>query len=451
MNRKILIVEDERSERNALARILRLEEFAVVAVGGAEEALAHIEESIDLVITDLRMGPQSGMDLLHAWKCKRPFTPFILVTAHGDIETAVESMKLGASNFLTKPVNPQELLGLVRQYIGNENRAAEPPQHDELGDDIAFDNIIGRSPAMLEVFDRIRRAALAESTILVTGESGTGKELVAQSIHAHSNRKGGPFVAVNMAAVPQSLVESELFGHIKGAFTGATSNRVGRFQAADGGTLFIDEIGDFALESQAKLLRVLENRVITPVGGNTEVTCNTRVVAATSRDLQDLCTREQFREDLYYRLSVVRIHLPSLRQRRADIPLLVNHLLTQLCETNARPMMQPDEELMMFLQDFPWPGNVRQLANCLESMVVMAKDTQLGVEDVPPHIKSPDHTPEDSPQIPAGATIADLEKQAVQQALDRHDGNKTRAAESLGISVRTLQRKLKSWTEDTDD
>jgi DNA-binding NtrC family response regulator len=448
----ILIVEDERAEREALARVLRLEEYHVLTADSAEQAMTYLEEKVDLVLSDLRMGANSGMDLLKLWKGKRPTTPFVLVTAYGDIESAVVAMKLGAEDYVTKPVNPDELLMLIKRCL--ESRKKEERLEElskRLDDRLGLENIVGRSKPMLEVFDRVRRAAQAQSTILITGESGTGKELVAEAIHQNSPRKNGPFVAVNMAAVPPTLVESELFGHVRGAFTGATAARTGRFEAADGGTIFIDEIGDFALESQAKLLRVLETRKITPVGSNDEVECDVRVVAATSRDLEQLVKDGDFREDLYYRLTVVAIPLPPLRDRADDIPLLVQHFLDELCKVNEREPISPDKDLLRFLETFDWPGNVRQLANCLESMVVMARGDTLTLEELPAPLAGACADGHGRARIPIGTTIEDLEKQAVEQALEQFDGNRTRAAESLGISVRTLQRKLRSWSTDEDD
>ena len=447
----ILVVEDERGEREALARVLRLEKYDVVTAGNADQALGHLDDPIDMVLSDLRMGATTGVDLLRFWKQKRPATPFLLITAHGDVESAVEAMKLGAEDYLTKPVNPDELLMSIR-------RTLETRQKDEtieelsrrLDDKLGFERLIGRSKPMLDVFARVRRAADVDSTILVVGESGTGKELVAEAIHQNSRRSKGPFVAVNMAAVPANLAESELFGHVKGAFTGATAPRVGRFEAAGGGTIFIDEIGDFALESQAKLLRVLETHTITPVGGSREVACDVRVVAATSRNLEEMVVAGAFREDLYYRLTVVMIPLPPLRDRREDIPLLVRHFLGDLCGAIGRPPLAPDRDLMRFLETYDWPGNVRQLANCLESMVVMATDTTLTVHDLPANIASVHDGDHGGVRIPIGTTIEDLQRQAIEQTLERFDGNRTRAAEALGISVRTLQRKLKGWQIEGD-
>jgi DNA-binding NtrC family response regulator len=450
-NATILVVEDERGEREALQRVLQLENYEVLTAEDAERAIDYSEEQVDLVLSDVRMGTQSGIDLLRSWRKRRPEIPFILVAAHGDVQSAVEAMKLGAQDYLTKPVKPSELLTLIDRSLEARKKKQTIQYLSERTDDrLGVERIIGRSKPMLDVFARVRRAARAESNVLVCGESGTGKELIAEAIHQNSPRKHGPFVAVNMAAVPASLAESELFGHIKGAFTGATATRVGRFEAANGGTIFIDEIGDFALESQAKLLRVLETRTITPVGSNEEKEVDVRVVAATARDLEQLVAEEIFREDLYYRLSVVTIALPALRDRRADIPLLVRHFLDELCRANNRPPMSPNAELTRFLRSFHWPGNVRQLANCLESMVVMATSTVLTMNDLPANVAG--HEERGEPiQIPPYMTIQDLERHAVKQALQRYKGNRTRAAHSLGISVRTLQRKLKTWQKTEGD
>ena len=446
--RNLLVVEDKESEREAMARMLRLEDYEVLTARNPQAALAFLEEPVDLVISDLRMGESSGIDLLRYWKKRRPRTPFIMVTAFGDVESAVEAMKLGAEDYLNKPVNPEELLILVSKCLeARQKDSTIEHLQERLDQRFGFEKIIGSSKVMLQVFDQARRAAQVDSTVLVTGESGTGKELVAEAIHQNSPRKKGPFVTVNMAAVPENLVESELFGHVKGAFTGATSARIGRFEASNDGTLFIDEIGDFALSSQAKLLRVLENHTITPIGSNDDKEVNVRVVAATSRNLEQMVEDHDFREDLYYRLNVITIRLPPLRTRREDIPLLVSHFLKQLCEANHRPELEVHPELMRFLEMYDWPGNVRQLRNCLESMIVLAHDTTLTLKDLPATI-------EEGPpggngvEIPSGTTLKDLERAAVEQALEQYDGNRTRAAEALGISVRTLQRKLKSWGMD---
>ncbi len=442
---RILVVEDERSERDAMARLLRLEDFDVTTADGPDKALAMLDRAVDLVISDVRMTPTSGLDLLRFWKNKRPDTPFIMVTAYGEVGTAVEAMKLGASDYLTKPINPDELLILIDKCLeGHRKDRRIEELSRRLDDRLGLENIVGRSKPMRDVFARVRRAARTDSTILVVGESGTGKELIAEAIHQNSRRRNGPFVAVNIAAVPPNLIESELFGHVKGSFTGATAGRVGRFEAADGGTVFIDEIGDFALESQAKLLRVLETRTITPVGGNEEKQVDVRVVTATSRDLEELIAGKQFREDLYYRLSVITIMLPPLRERRDDIPLLVRHFLDRFCQANDLPDMSCDPELMHFLERFDWPGNVRQLHNCLESMAVMAQEATLTLSDLPANLRG-DTEQGSIVSVAPGITMDQVERDVIIQTLERFEGNRTRAAESLGISVRTLQRKLKKW------
>jgi transcriptional regulator with PAS, ATPase and Fis domain len=298
---------------------------------------------------------------------------------------------------------------------------------------------------MRAVFDEIACTAQTDATVLITGESGTGKELVAEAIHRNSRRKDGPFLAVNMAALPETLVESELFGYVEGAFTGAASPRAGRFEAAHGGTLFIDEVGDLKLTSQAKLLRVLENHTITPVGGNENRPVDVRVIAASNHDLERMVAEGRFREDLYYRLNVVTIALPPLRARREDIPLLVEHFLDEICRLNAKPRLQTKPELLQFLESYDWPGNVRQLRNCIESMVILSRDATLGLDDLPALIRNARRGQFSRFEMPEGVTLADIVKAVVLQTLDRLDGNRTQAAQSLGISVRTLQRKLKQW------
>lgn len=437
----ILVVEDKKSEREAMTRFLRVEGYHVLAAPNPEQALQHLNKPIDLVISDLRMGEISGNELLRRWRQHHPSTAFIMVTAHGDVESAVEAMKLGAQDYLSKPVNPDELSILVSKCLTSRGKTFYAPEEGEPPQ--GFGRMIGNAPVMLKVYDQARRAAAVESTILVTGESGTGKELMAEGIHRNSPRNKNAFVTVNMAAVPENLVESELFGHIKGAFTGATAERIGRFEAAQKGTLFIDEIGDFALSSQAKLLRVLENHTVTPIGSNQDRKVDVRVVAATSRNLEEMVKEGTFREDLYYRLNVITIQLPPLRSRPEDIPLLVQKFLHDLSRDTGREDLEVDPQLMRFFETYEWPGNVRQLRNCLESMVVMASDKVLTVDDLPPTLG--DHHTSSEVEIPVGVTLEDLERTAVEQALAQFEGNRTHAAESLGISVRTLQRKLKAW------
>jgi transcriptional regulator with PAS, ATPase and Fis domain len=312
---------------------------------------------------------------------------------------------------------------------------------------LKFERIITSSDLMLPIFDQASRVAEVDATVLITGESGTGKELIAEAIHSNSPRRDGPFVVVNMAAVPENLIESELFGHVAGAFTGAAGTRIGRFEAADGGTLFIDEIGDLALQCQAKLLRVLENHCVTPVGGNEDRSPDVRVIAATNRNLEQMVRKGQFRAELYYRLNVVSIALPPLRDRPEDIEPLVHHFLDELSEAYDKPSPVPDAKLMRWLCSYPWPGNVRQLRNCVESMFVLADSPRVTMNHLPNMVcarKSQDRV---RIEVPDGFTLEDVERVIVWQTLDRHQGNRTHAARALGISVRTLERRLKKWQD----
>ena len=451
----VLVVEDGAAEREALARVLRLEDYVVLSARNPEHALTLIDQPIDIIVSDLKMGARTGLDLMQLWNARKPDTPFIIITAYGDVESAVTAMKLGARDYLSKPVDPGKLLELVRLNLRQaRNKAAAAGQAAALAGAPAADGAtaergIGKLVGMSAPIERIRaqilRVAPTDSTVLVLGESGTGKELVAEAVHVHSARGEQPFVVVNMAAVPEALVESELFGHVKGSFTGATADRIGRFEAADGGTLFIDEIGDFPLPSQAKLLRVLENRVVQPVGGNENRPVNVRLVAATSRNLRQMIAEGRFREDLYYRLNVVTIELTPLRDRREDVPVLIEHFVRHLARELHKPMPAISEDLQAFLAGYVWPGNVRQLRNCLERMMVLATGPQLTLEDLPADLRASARLTPASAAVDDASQLDRLEKSVILQTLKRFEGNRTRTAEALGISIRTLQRRLKEW------
>jgi DNA-binding NtrC family response regulator len=444
---KILVVEDGPGEREALARVLRMEKYDVLTAENPQQALKYLDQPVDVILSDLRMGKSSGLDLLRYWQAERPNTPFIMITAYGEVDSAVAAMKLGATDYLTKPVNPDQLLDLIRKCLdGRRSVASAPPYARSARPGRGgTSKIVGRSAVMRDICVQTVRAAQTESTVLILGESGTGKELIAEAIHENSPRQNGPFVLVNMAAIPETLVESELFGHVKGSFTGASTDRLGRFETANGGTIFIDEIGDFPAPSQAKLLRVLENRTVTRVGSNVDQAINVRVVAATSRNLDQMVANGEFREDLYYRLNVVVIQLPPLRQRREDISLLAEHFLSELCQTNQLSPLRLHPDLLSFLEGFSWPGNVRQLRNCLESMVVMARDSVLTLDDLPRNLAQPEAPPVRPATTGSERTLEDLQRAAIIRTLRQFDGNRTRTAEALGISVRTLQRRLKEW------
>ncbi len=443
---RVLVVEDHETERRAVSQILKSEGFTVLGAESADKAVGYIDENIDVVLSDLNMGDVSGIDLLQLWKKRKPETQFILLTGHSSVNSAVEAIKAGAYDYLTKPINPDELVLLIKRAVGDVRKDKEIDSlRRRLDQKFGLDQIIGQSKPMKDVFAKIQRAAPVDSTVLILGESGTGKELVAQALHHNSNRKKGPFVAVNCAAVPATLVESELFGHVRGAFTGATDRRVGRFEQADGGTLFIDEIGDFELGLQAKLLRVLETFTVTPVGGHEDRKVEVRVLAATSRDLKKMVADGTFREDLYYRLNVVAITLPPLRQRPDDLPILVEHFLKEISENKHTAPKRISPEVMRRLAQYRWPGNVRELRNALESMMVLADGEMLTENDLPDRILSGAAETSAPQDLPTGLTMEELEKLAIAKALDQSGGNRTHAAERLGISVRTLQRKLRQY------
>lgn len=436
----ILVVEDQVRERDAMVRLLRSEGYRAVGASNQKEAIQAFESSVDLVVCDLRLGQDNGLEVLRQWRTEKPTVPVLMVTAYGDIHSAVEAMKLGASDYLTKPLKPEELLVLLNRYLPMRLRG-----NDQTAIDIGgIGKMIGQSDQMREVFKQILRVASSDATVLITGESGTGKELVASAIHENSRRKSSSFVAVNVSALPDALIESELFGYVRGAFTGAQENREGRFRAANRGTLFMDEIGDLPLTLQPKLLRVLESYAFAPVGTNIETSVDIRLIAATSRNISEMIQRDHFRIDLYHRLNVLSIELPPLRERPEDIPILVEHFLEDCARRHLRPIPEVAPELLEYLGHYDWPGNVRQLRNAIENMVVMGEERVLTLRDLPKYLSgNPQTETTSSRRIPLN--LHQLEKDAILSALKKSFGNRTHAAHTLGISVRTLQRKLKAW------
>jgi DNA-binding NtrC family response regulator len=441
---KVLLVDDDRMSREAIGDWLHEEGFEVLSASDGKEAKQHIYDGINVIVTDLKMPRTDGLELLRIARQEAPHAAVIMVTAHGTVDSAVAALQLGAFDFLTKPVKPEELSHRIRQAIEKQAMATEIARlHAEVKQQRGLHMMIGQCDAMRKIFEKIHLVADTNSTVLIVGESGTGKELAARAVHENSRRQSRPFLPVNCAAIPETLIESELFGYEKGAFTGATARREGLFQAAHGGTLFIDEIGELQLGLQSKLLRAIENKRILPVGSTREVEVDIRLVAATNRDLKERVTNGQFREDLYYRLRVVEIALPPLRERREDIPLLVRQFIDQIARENNRAVKDIAPEALDALLAYSWPGNIRELRNTLESIIVLSLKEQIEFSDLPPHISGAKPA---QAVIKPGLTLADLEKEAIRRALEETGGHRARTAETLGISVRTLQRKIQEYS-----
>jgi DNA-binding NtrC family response regulator len=442
----ILIVDDEPVQRELVSGFLKKQDFHVTSADSGEKALELFRQvAFDLVLTDQKMAQMSGLDLLKAVHAINPETPVILITAFGTIETAVDSLKRGATDYLTKPVNLEDLLHRIRlvsyrHRILTENRELR----EALQDRHRIEGVIGESGPMLEVISLVRRVAPSEATVLIRGESGTGKELIAKAIHFASPRASGALVKVNCAALPETLLESELFGHEKGAFTGAVASRQGRFELANGGTIFLDEIGDLPLHLQAKLLRVLQEREFEKVGSSRPVKVNVRILAASHRPLEELLKAGQFREDLYYRLNVVTILLPPLRERRSDLTLLIDHFVKRFAAKNHKAIQGLTREARDTLLRYDYPGNVRELENILERAVVLTRDDVIGSGDLPLMVQEPKMVDLDG-ETSLTAAVEALERRMIREALARSDGVQTRAAELLGMSERALRYKLTKY------
>jgi DNA-binding NtrC family response regulator len=442
---KILIIDDDSSLRRVLEYNLQQEGYDVVTAADGENGLKlFAEKSPAVVITDLKMPGMGGFQLLSAIKERSPATVVIVLTAFGAIDTAVEAMKLGAFDYLTKPFNREELKltvrkGLQLQGLSEENRLLK----EELSGSAEFKSIVGISRAMEGVFSVVRKVADTEATVLITGESGTGKELVARAIHSGSSRRGAPFVAVNCAAIPRDLLESELFGHVKGAFTGAIRDKEGKFQLADRGTIFLDEVGDLPLELQPKLLRVLQEREVEPLGGTSLQKIDVRVVAATNTDLEKGIAEGRFRDDLYYRLCVIPLQLPPLRERVEDIALLVRYFSVKF----GGGAVSFSKQALERLQQYAWPGNVRELENTVERLLIMREGDQIGVDDLPEKISAAAGKPEGGVLRlpPGGYPLEQLEREVVLEALTRCDWNQTAAARFLSIPRHTLIYRMEKY------
>jgi two-component system NtrC family response regulator len=441
---RILIVDDEPNIRSGLARALTAEADEIASARDGTEALRLFrQDHHHLVITDLKMpGPISGLDLVKQIKHERPETLLLVITAHGSVETAVEAMRHGAHDYISKPVDLNVLRLLVRNAFEHHRLVEENRRlRERLAAAGEFPEMIGQGPAIREVFDRIRQIAGADVTVLIQGESGTGKELVARAIHNLSDRKAFPFVAANSGALPESLIESELFGYEKGAFTGASRRKPGWFEMAQGGTLFLDEVSEIPPRTQVDLLRVLEQREVRRLGGEEVIPLDVRLVAATHRDMNALLQEGRFREDLYYRLNVVPLRVPPLRERRDDIPLLVQHFLEAAQERHRRDAKQVAGAAMRILCDYPWPGNVRQLRNCMERLVVTVEGSTIHAEDLPEEMRL-------VPRMGVGTleqAVGEAEKEAILAALAQCNQHRERAAHLLDVSVRTLHYKMNRY------
>jgi len=443
---RILIVEDDRPQADAVAEALQRVGHACVVVTEPRRALEIMEhDGFDLVITDLVMHEVSGMEVLQQAKRLDPAVEVIMITGHGTIETAVQAIRDGAWDYITKPLNLAELRDRAAKALEHRRLLRRTEQLSaQLQERFGFEGIIGQSAAIRRVIQTCRQIAPTDATILIEGESGTGKELVAKALHSNSPRKAGNFVALNCAALSEGILESELFGHEKGSFTGAVTSRKGRFEHADGGTLFLDEVGDLPVATQIKLLRVIESREIVRVGSNEPRKVDVRLLSATHQHLDDLVQQGKFREDLYFRLKVVRIVLPPLRDRREDIPLLTDHYVRALAAEHSKPVTGITPEAQRVLGAYGWPGNVRELINTLETMIVLAQRPVLDVPDIPPEIR-PVAAPAPGASIQPGIRLDDAERLLIERTLEMTAGNRQEAAKTLGIGERTLYRKIKQY------
>jgi len=443
---RILVVDDEPGMRRSLAISLKREGYDVEEASGGTEALVRLEREIyDLIMTDLKMVPMGGLEVLAAVKKGAPQTEVIVMTAYGSIEAAVEAMRLGAFDFVTKPFQAEEILTRVRNALEKARLTTEVRLlREDLKSRIGFEQLLGQSPAMQAVLAKAARVAVTDSTVLITGESGTGKELVARALHARSLRANKPFVSVNCAAFPEQLLESELFGHIKGAFTGAVASRKGLLEEAHAGTFFFDEVGDTPPGIQAKLLRVLEDRVIRRLGDNRPIRVDVRILAATNRDLTTAIREKAFREDLYYRLNVVALHLPPLRSRRGDIPLLAHHFLGVASRRSAKPVQGFSPEALALLQAYDFPGNIRELENAVEQAVAFTTGPLIRPEELPEALRSGSR-PQGDGSRPAPGTLEEMERELILRRIRELNGNLSLAARALGIGRTTLWRKMKAY------
>ena len=438
---RVLVVDDDEITCNLLEEVLSKEGYAVdKALNGREAIEKGEKKSYGVVLSDIRMLEVDGMEVLRAYRQRSPETIIIMMTAFGSIETAIRAIKEGAYDYVSKPFKLDEIKLTIQRSL-EQKRLVEENIHyrQELITKYKLENIVGRSPQMLQVYKTIARVAESRSTVLITGESGTGKELIARAIHFNSPRSSRPFVAVDCSSLAETLLESELFGHVRGAFTGAVTAKKGLFEEADRGTCFLDEIGNIGLPMQAKLLRVLQEHEIKRVGGTETIKIDVRMVAATNQNLEELVAEKKFREDLFYRLNVVSIHLPSLRERPEDIPLLADHFLNKYAAQNNKPVCRISPEAMDVLTRYRWPGNVRELENVIERAATLSSTNLVIPEDLPRRLQM-ELSPVALNFLPSSLPLSELEKLYIQKVLEETGGNKKKAADILGIDRRTLYR-----------
>jgi len=445
MKFNVLIVDDEKNIRSGLGKAIEMDGHNALLAEDGQQALEIVEsDEIDLIIADLKMPRVSGEELLRRVTQSYPTLPVIILTGHGTIENAVQAMRDGAYDFLTKPVNLDRLSLLVKRALSTRELALQHRAlQEELDQRRQFANIIGKSAEMRRIFDVVRQVAPTRASVLVTGDSGVGKELIADAVHNLSNRKQKPFIKVHCAALSESLLESELFGHEKGAFTGAVTRKRGRFELAHTGTIFLDEIGEINPSVQIKILRVLQEKTFERVGGEETLEVDVRIISATNKDLKQEIEKGTFREDLYYRLNVVNIHIPPLRERKEDIPLLAAAFVKEFAQENEKQVEGIDPKARALLYNYSWPGNVRELRNCIESAVVMSKGTVITPDDLPPSIVTDSES--NHVRIQLGIPMEDAEKEIIRANLAAQNGNKSRTAEVLGIGRKTLHRKIAEY------
>lgn len=455
-DKRVLVVDDSVGALRALRQVLGAEGYEVVTSSRPQEAVRLFEAgpSFDVVLADLKMPGMDGLQLYRQLVALDPMVQFIIMTAHGTIESSVEAMKEGVYTYLVKPLNTDELTLILAKAVQERRQKVELTSlRAEVAGRYSFHNIVGHSLAIRNVFDMVKAVAPTDATVLISGETGTGKELIAKAIHFSSPRCQAALVSINCAALSESLLEAELFGHVKGAYTGAVSSRNGRLEAADRGTLFLDEIGHMSLPLQAKLLRFLQERTFEPVGSNVSRTVDTRVIAASNREMEDEVKAQRFLPDLYYRLQVIQLHIPPLRERKEDIPLLAAHFIESSATEHGRPSREMSSEIIESLKSYSWPGNVRELKNTIDRLIILGQGPKITLNELPTYMvkqSSPSHEHEQSGNLlkelpPGGVTLQDVQSELIYKTLQLFDGNRTFAAKAMGISRKSLWERIERF------